>query len=173
MNNSVLIFVVPLMLSCLFSKAQDLPYPASKEIAGIKIDWTTYQRHAVGSDNFQLTWAEDNHQYGIWGDGGGFSGTNSKYRVSFGVARIEGNLNNYKGYDRYGNKESSEYEAKVTGKSWGIICVKGYLYAWVHPDKKGGWGNWADHHSEARMYVSKIKGLRGKLPRGHSPRLMV
>ena len=42
----------------------------------MNIDWSTHQRHAPGSDNFQLTWADDGHQYGIWGDGGGFAGTN-------------------------------------------------------------------------------------------------
>lgn len=141
-----------------YSVAQEQPYPTSKVITGIQIDWKSHQRHAPGSDNFQLTWANDDHQYGIWGDGGGFAGINNKYRVSFGVARIEGNADNYIGYDRYGHKESAEYEAKTIGKSWGIICVAGNLYAWVHPDKKGGWGNWADHLTEARLYRSKDKG---------------
>jgi CubicO group peptidase (beta-lactamase class C family) len=134
------------------------PYPQSEVIRGLEIDWSTHQRHAPGSDNFQLTWADDDHQYGIWGDGGGFAGTNSKYRVSLGVARIEGDHENYRGYDRYGHKESSEFEAKLKGKSWAIISVKGKLYAWVHPDKEGGWGNWEDHHSESRLYVSEDKG---------------
>ena len=142
----------------LSSAAQDMPYSPSRKIKGMEIDWSTHQRHAPGSDNFQLTWADDNNQYGIWGDGDGFAGPNSRYRVSFGVARIEGDHNNYKGYDRYGHKESSESEATIKGKSWGIISVNGNLYAWVHPDKKGGWGNWADHNSESRMYSSKDKG---------------
>jgi hypothetical protein len=136
-------------------QAQELPYPLSRKIPGIEYDWSTHQRHAQGSDNFQLTWADDDNLYGIWGDGNGFA---ERYRVSFGVARIEGDYDNYKGYDRYGHKESSEYEAKISGKSWGIICVKGNLYTWVHPDKPGGWGNWADHQLEARLYKSGDKG---------------
>jgi hypothetical protein len=144
------------------SLAQELPYPESSVITGITTDWTTHQRHAQGSDNFQLTWADDNHQYGIWGDGDGFVGTDGKYRVSFGVARIEGDHDNYKGYDRYGHKESAEYEAKIKGKSWAIISVSGNLYAWVHPDKEGGWGNWASHHSESRLFMSKDKGASWK-----------
>ena len=99
------------------SSAQQLPYPASRVIGGIEIDWSTHQRHAVGSDNFQLTWADDDHQYGIWGDGGGFAGTSTnKFRVSFGVARIEGDHDNYRGYDRYGHKDAAEYEARIKGK---------------------------------------------------------
>ncbi len=50
------------------------PYPPSDHIADIQLDWLTHQRHAQGSDNFQLTWADDNHLYGAWGDGGGFGG---------------------------------------------------------------------------------------------------
>ena len=146
------------MIIGLVSSAQELPYPQSRIISGIQIDWTTHRRHAPGSDNFQLTWADDDHQYGIWGDGDGFAGPNSKYRVSFGVARVEGGWDNYKGYDRYGHKESSEYEAVIKGKSWGIICLKNKLYAWVHPDKPGAWGNWEFHHTESRLFVSKEKG---------------
>lgn len=131
------------------------PYPASEMISGISIDWSTHQRHAQGSDNFQLTWADDDHQYGIWGDGNGFTERN---RVSFGVARIEGDYNDYSGYDRYGHKESSEYEAVIKGKSWGMICVKGVLYTWIHPDKPGGWGSWESHHTESRLYISNDKG---------------
>jgi len=130
-----------LMSVSLIAPAQELPYPPSKIISGIQIDWTTHQRHALGSDNFQLTWADDDHQYGIWGDGDGFTASNGKYRVSMGVARIEGGADIYEGFDRYGHKESSESEALIKGKSWGIICLKGSLYAWIHPDKPGGWGN--------------------------------
>jgi hypothetical protein len=158
MKNYSAIFIVIIVFLAIPISAQQLPYPQSKEITGIEIDWSTHQRHAPGSDNFHLTWANDGHQYGIWGDGGGFAGTNSRFRVSFGVARIEGDHDNYRGYDRYGHKESSEFEAKTKGKSWAIICIKGILYTWVHPDKEGGWGNWADHHSESRLYMSKDKG---------------
>ena len=58
----------------LSSAAQDMPYSPSRKITGMEIDWSTHQRHAQGSDNFQLTWADDNNQYGIWGDGDGFAG---------------------------------------------------------------------------------------------------
>jgi Domain of unknown function (DUF4185) len=157
-------FAIGSVLFCLsaFSLAQELPYPPSNLVTGLEIDWTTHQRHALGSDNFQLTWADDNHQYGIWGDGDGFAGPNPKYRVSMGVARIEGGYDNYLGYDRYGHKESSEFEANIKGKSWGIICLRGTLYAWIHPDKPGAWGDWEYHNTESRLFVSKNKGASWK-----------
>lgn len=150
-------FFVILFAFSLVCQAQDMPYPPGKTITGIEIDWSTHQRHALGSDNFQLTWSDDGHQYGVWGDGGGFAEA-GKYRVSFGVARIEGDYDNYKGFDRYGHKESSEAEAAIKGKSWGIISIEGILYTWVHPDRPGAWGDWAYHHKEARLYMSKDKG---------------
>ncbi len=152
------IFIIPWLQR---ASAQDLtlPYPQSQIISGIEMDWSSHQRHAMGSDNFQLTWADDGHQYGIWGDGGGFKGSNSQYRVSFGVARIEGSYDNYTGFDRSGHPESAESESKMRGKSWAIICVDGDLYAWVHPDRKDGlWGAWVDHHKESRLYRSMDKG---------------
>ena len=161
MNYKLFIFTLFAFFTIL-SSAQQLPYPASRVIKGIEIDWSTHQRHAIGSDNFHLTWADDDHQYGVWGDGGGFAGTNSKFRVSLGVARIEGDHDNYKGYDRYGHKESAEYEAEIKGKSWAIICVNKNLYTWVHPDKEGGWGNWTDHHRESRLYMSTNNGASWK-----------
>jgi len=97
------------------------------------LDWSTHQRHAQGSDNFQLTWADDDHQYGWWGDGGGFGGTNTDGRVSLGFARIEGDGNNYRGYNVWGGKNAENPE-KFNGKSWGTICVKGVLYSWIVPD---------------------------------------
>lgn len=109
------------------------PYPPSPVIADMVLDWSTHQRHAQGSDNFQLTWADDDHQYGAWGDGGGFGGTNSDGRVGLGFARVEGQWNNYRGFNVWGGK-GAENPAQFTGKSWGTICVDGVLYSWVVPD---------------------------------------
>lgn len=40
----------------------------------------------------------------MWGDGGGFGGTNTDGRSSLGVARIVGDSSNYQGFNRYGGK---------------------------------------------------------------------
>ena len=101
-------------------------------ISDIILDWSTHQRQAVGSDNWQLTWADDDHQYGAWGDGGGFGGTNSSGRV--GLGRIEGDRDNYRGFNVWGGKDP-ENPAQFAGKSWGTICVDGVLYSWVIPDE--------------------------------------
>src|SRR5690349_9031310 len=73
------------------------PYPRSPVIDRVEFDFQTHRRLAPGSDNWPTTWANDGHLYSVWGDGGGFGGTNSKGRVLLGVARIEGGPNDYIG----------------------------------------------------------------------------
>ncbi|MGC1509087.1 hypothetical protein [Ketobacter sp.] len=123
------------------------PYPDSQRISGLNLDWSTHQRHAQGSDNFQMTWAEDNNLYGAWGDGGGFGGTNNKGRVSLGVARIEGDLDNYQGYNVWGGFEA-ENPATFPGKSWGMIGAGTHLYMWTVPGKPVG-----EHHINPYRYI--------------------
>jgi hypothetical protein len=113
--------------------AESSPYPASPVIAGITFDWSTHRREAQGSDNWQLTWADDNDMYAAWGDGGGFDSLNEDGRVSLGFARVEGDWNNYRGFNVWGGK-NPENHATFRGKSWGTICVDGVLYSLTIPD---------------------------------------
>ncbi len=129
------------------------PYAPSAVIRSAHFDWTTHKRAAQGSDNWQLTWADDDHLYGAWGDGGGFGGTNSDGRVSLGVARIEGAWDNYKGINVWGGKDCLK-PANVDGKSWGMICVRRVLYMWVVPGSPLN-----VMQKEARLYQSRDHGL--------------
>ncbi len=124
------------------------PYPHSPAIKAMVLDWSTHERFAQGSDNWQLTWADDGHQYAPWGDGGGFGGTNSDGRVSLGVARVEGSWDKYRGYNVWGGK-NPENPADFGGKSWGIVCVDGVLYMWISPGSP-----LKVMQAEARLYQS-------------------
>lgn len=54
-----------LLLLCAATAAvAEPPYPPSPLIAGMELDWSTHERHAQGSDNFQLTWADDDRNEG-------------------------------------------------------------------------------------------------------------
>ncbi|MEJ2750774.1 MAG: hypothetical protein P8183_23135, partial [Anaerolineae bacterium] len=123
------------------------PYGPSPFITAVTYNWDTHVQLAPGSDNWSLTWANDGHQYTSWGDGGGFGGTNSDGRVSLGVARVEGNWNNYTGYNVWGGKnpESLNSPQDLEGKSYGIMSVDGVLYMWVSP------GSDATNYQEARL----------------------
>ena len=125
------------------------PYPASTVIRSAVFDWATHSRSAPGSDNWQLTWADDGHLYGAWGDGGGFGGTNSGGRVSLGVACVEGDWNGYKGVNVWGGKNAL-HPATFEGKSWGMICVKSVLYMWVLPGSE-----LRSLQSESRLWRSR------------------
>ncbi|MBW2524702.1 MAG: DUF4185 domain-containing protein [Deltaproteobacteria bacterium] len=126
------------------------PYPASTVITEVSFDFATHARLAPGSDNWPITWADDGHQYGAWGDGGGFDGTNQDGRVSLGVARIEGPLSSHQGFNVWGGF-NPENPAQFTGKSYGILSVGGTLYMWVSPDPK-------PHLTEARIAFSTDHG---------------
>ena len=127
------------------------PYPVSPVIASMSFDWSTHRRYAPGSDNWAITWADDGHQYAAYGDGGGFGGTNKDGRVSFGVARVEGAGNAYRGFNVFGGKDP-ENEATFGGKSYGIIAIDGVLYMWVSP------GSLETGYKEARLYASDDYG---------------
>ena len=126
------LFIVTFLVVIYSVNGQKSPYPDSPVIKGISLDWSTHRRDALGSDNFQLTWADDNNLYGSWGDGGGFVGNDNKAcRVSLGFARIEGSGNNWKGYDVWGDPDCARNPATFNGKSWGTICVNKVLYMWL------------------------------------------
>lgn len=132
------------------------PYPPSQVISGIKLDWATHRRSAQGSDNFQLTWADDGHLYGAWGDGGGFGGTNARGRVSLGVARIEGPDTSYRGFNVWGGNDP-ENKATFTGKSWGMISVDRTLAMWVVPGNLAGKG-YRNHYEYVELARSADHG---------------
>jgi hypothetical protein len=104
----------------------------------VTFDWSSHRREARGSDNWPLTWADDDHQYAVWGDGGGFKGGDRDGRASFGVARIEGGHDAYRGVNRFGGK-ARECPSNISGKGHGApISIGGVLYAWVTPGSDAG-----------------------------------
>lgn len=132
------------------------PYPDSLVARGIFLDWSTHQRHAPGSDNFQLTWSDDDHLYGAWGDGGGFYGTNGNGRVGLGFARVEGNRDDYRGFNVWGGFEAQN-SATFEGKSWATISLEGDLYMWVVPDHPEG-KSYRNHYEYVELAKSEDKG---------------
>jgi len=121
------------------------PYAQSKYINDISFDLNTLRSKcpgnkmsAPGSDNWTITWANDNHQYTSWGDGGGFGGDNETGRVSMGFARIEGNRTDYSGYNIWGGNNPESIQTTFPGKCYGILCAGGVLYAWRSYDNENG-----------------------------------
>lgn len=109
-------------------KAGGAPYPPSPVIA--RIDWApkeTILRRARGSDNWPITWADDDALYTAYGDGNGFEPFTPE-KLSLGLARITGGPADFVGV----NIRSSSGEARGDGaqgrKASGLLCVDGVLY---------------------------------------------
>ena len=74
----------------LVAAASSPPYPPSQVIP--QLTWAppqTIRREARGSDNWPLTWGDDDALYGAYGDGQGFVPMVPK-KLSMGFARITG-----------------------------------------------------------------------------------
>ena len=112
------------------------PYPASSVVEGFELDWTTHRRGADGSGDWGITWADDDHQYTAWGNGGGFGGTNSEGRVMLGFARIEGDVDDYRTVNVWGGA-NAENPAEFGGKAYSLLSVDGTLYTWRCGDADG------------------------------------
>lgn len=116
-----------------FAAATDArpPYSPSPVIKGI--DWapaSTIVRRAQGSDNWPVTWGDDNHLYTAYGDGRGFEPF-VEQKLSMGLARVVGGPGDFRGI----NLRSPSAERKGGGVSGpkvsGMLMVDGVLYMLV------------------------------------------
>ena len=74
------------------------PLPPNSPIIG-SLTWSpreTIVRKAKGSDNWPITWGDDDHLYTAYGDGWGFEPL-LKEKLSLGFARVEGGPTGFKG----------------------------------------------------------------------------
>ena len=111
--------------------SQTTPYPPSAVITNIT--WapaSTIVRQASGSDNWPLTWADDDNLYTAYGDGWGFD-PKVPNKLSLGFAKIIGMPSDFSGI----NIRSSTGEQTGSGsggkKASGMLMVDGVLYMWV------------------------------------------
>jgi CubicO group peptidase (beta-lactamase class C family) len=115
----------------LVARAVCEPYPPSVVIPGLT--WApanSIVRKATDSDNWPLTWADDDYLYTAYGDGTGFI-PKVPEKLSLGLARIEGGPGDFQGF----NIRSPTCEQKGNGKNGlkgsGLLMVEGILYLWA------------------------------------------
>jgi CubicO group peptidase (beta-lactamase class C family) len=107
------------------------PCPPSKVITGIT--WApreTIIRKARGSDNWPLTWADDDHQYTAYGDGWGFEPFVPK-KLGLGFARVEGGPAGFRGSNIPSPTGEQRGDGARSRKASGMLCVQGVLYLWT------------------------------------------
>jgi CubicO group peptidase (beta-lactamase class C family) len=107
------------------------PYPPSKVITSLT--WApreTIVRKARGSDNWPLTWADDDRQYTAYGDGWGFEPFVPK-KLSLGFARVDGDAPDVRGANIPSPTGEQVGDGAKAKKASGILCIGGVLYLWT------------------------------------------
>ena len=105
--------------------------PASPVIKSI--EWapvSSIVRKAKGSDNWPLTWGDDNTLYTAYGDGWGFEPMVEK-KLSMGFAKIVGEPDDFQGINNRSESGETVGQGKDGKKASGILMVDGVLYLWV------------------------------------------
>jgi len=105
--------------------------PTSRAITGVQ--WApkeTIRRAAQGSDNWPLTWADDDALYGAFGDGNGFEPFTPE-KLSLGLARIDVGPENFRGVNIHAPSLETRGDGSKGKKASGLLCVKGVLYLWA------------------------------------------
>ena len=87
-------------------------------------------RKAKGSDNWPITWADDDHLYTAYGDGNGFEPGISE-KLSLGFARIEAGPTDFAGVNIRSPSGEQRGDGKAGPKASGMLMVDGVLYMWA------------------------------------------
>jgi CubicO group peptidase (beta-lactamase class C family) len=120
-------FIEPIALSVRTSRAVQ-PYPSSAVIKDVK--WApagTVVRKASGSDNWPITWVDDDNLYTAYGDGWGFE-PKTKEKLSLGIAKVIGSPPDFKGINIRTKSGEREGQGAKGAKASGMLCVDGVLY---------------------------------------------
>jgi hypothetical protein len=87
-------------------------------------------RRAIGSDNWPITWADDDLQYTAYGDGWGFKpGTGTK--LSLGFAKVYGSARDFRGENVRSESGERRGDGPKGPKASGMLSIDGVLYMWV------------------------------------------
>lgn len=115
-------------LAPLSAAAQRPPYPQSSAIE--RIEWSppeTIVRRARGSDNWPLTWGDDDALYTAYGDGRGFEPF-VDHKLSLGLAQINGAAGDFKAVNLPSPTIECHGDGVAGKKASGILMVDGTLY---------------------------------------------
>jgi hypothetical protein len=131
------------------------PYPMSKVIHDVKFaPESDIIRKAVGSDNWPITWGNDNNQYTAYGDGWGFEPKVEK-KLSLGLSKIVGNTEDFQGINI--RSETGEFigQGRFGKKASGMLMVDGMLYMWIrnaNEDGKQSQLAWSSDYGKSWIY---------------------
>lgn len=123
--------VVDWLLDPLMTAITDPPYPPSHVIRAVDFaPVETIRREALGSDNWPITWGEDDALYTSYGDGWGFEPRTTE-KLSLGLARVTGGPEDFKGANLRAPTAERIGDGPAGLKASGMLMVEGVLYMWV------------------------------------------
>lgn len=129
------------------------PYPPSPVIKGATFE-KEIQRAAIDSDNWPMTWGDDDAQYTSYGDGYGFEPHVEK-KLGMGFARITGAPENYRGENLRSDGERTGGGAS-SPKASGILMVGGVLYLWTRNTGNSQLA-WSEDHGKTWQWGFKLE----------------
>ena len=107
------------------------PYPNSKVIEEVRFaPISSVVRKAVGSDNWPITWADDDNLYTSYGDGWGFEPRPAK-KLSQGFAKVVGPPTDFRGINIRSESGETTGDGPEGPKASGMLMLNGVLYMWV------------------------------------------
>ncbi|MCL4177958.1 MAG: beta-lactamase family protein [Verrucomicrobia bacterium] len=104
------------------------PYPPSELIRNV--EWSTVDtivRQGEGSDNWPITWADDDHLYTAYGDGWGFE-PKVVHKLSLGFARIMAGPDDFRAVNVRSETGERQGDGPTAPKASGMLCVDGVLF---------------------------------------------
>jgi len=128
-------------------------YPASPVISGVK--WSdniirlATGKNGDGSDNFPVTWTDDDNLYTAYGDGYGFDPVVPN-KLGLGFGRIIGDPPDIAGENIRSDAENNGM-GRSGKKASGLLMVDGILYMWArNADNDGKYCQlaWSDDHAK-------------------------
>jgi len=107
------------------------PYPPSPVIRGVSFaPESAIVRQAIDSDNWPITWGDDDAQYTAYGDGEGFEPFVDR-KLSLGFAKVAGLPSAFEGINIRSASGERTGDGAKGAKASGMLMVDGVLYMWV------------------------------------------
>jgi CubicO group peptidase (beta-lactamase class C family) len=147
--------VVNHLVNLLMDAFTEPPYPRSDIIKDVRFaPASSIIRKAYGSDNWPITWADDDSQYAAYGDGWGFEPKTEK-KLSLGLVKIVGSPEDFQGINIRTETGEHSGDGRIGKKASGMLMVKGNLYMWIRNANENGEESqlaWSSDHGKTWKY---------------------
>lgn len=131
----ICLIAVCLLVLCSLALAAQPPYPSSDVIEKVTfapVDSIVLK--AEGSDNWPITWCDDDSLFTSYGDGWGFKPRVDK-KLSQGFSRIIGGPTDFRAVNVRSKTGETIGDGARGPKASGVLMVDGVLYMWVRNTK--------------------------------------